>query len=361
MTAIQAIFIKGYEERTAPKPHFVYRIEIQAHVRSWQMWRRYSEFDDLHADLIKSTGSAPPCELPPKHRFALLRSRDTKILEKRKAGLEQYLRAILSAKEDRWRESLAFRDFLGIPTGKLLQSSTATVGKGGTQFTLTSWLDEHIQLQSLIRDVRSDVAKRDALADKGDISASHRANVSAKSKLASILSRIGALGEGLRELGMNGINEGELQRRTDMVARLQDDCEKLGKMVTVARQTSQLGNGLTASGRRVASETDREALLGPAAAMKPITRVFGASQPKETEITRPLDSQGLLTLQETQIQQQDDQLTQLTTILRRQRHLGEAINSEIATQIEMLDDLSNEVDRVGSKLTTASKQLNRLG
>jgi len=130
-------------------------------------------------------------------------------------------------------------------------------------------------------------------------------------------------------------------------------------VVTVARQTSQLGSGLTASGRRVASETDRDALLGSTA--KPITRVFGASQPKETEITRPLDNQGLLTLQETEIQQQDHQLTQLTTILQRQRQLGEAINSEIASQIEMLDDLSNEVDRVGSKLTTASKQLNRLG
>jgi regulator of vacuolar morphogenesis len=163
---------------------------------------------------------------------------------------------------------------------------------------------------------------------------------------------------------MLGLSEGELQRRTDMVARLQDDCEKLGKMVTVARQSSKLGVGLTASGRRIASETDRETLLGPAAtsgALRPITRVFGASQPKEMEVTRPLDNQGLLSFQETQIQQQDNQLAQLTTILQRQRQLGEAVNSEIASQNEMLDDLSNEMDRVDSKLTTANKQLNRLG
>ena len=362
MAAIQAIHVRSYEERSSPKPHIVYRIEIQAHVRSWQMWRRYSEFDELHTDLAKSTGSAPPCSLPPKHKFAILRSRNPKILEERKAGLEMYLRAILSAKEEKWRESLPFRDFLGIPTGKGTSSGATSGGSGGSQFTLASWLDEHMQLQTLIRDVRADINKRDALADNGDIVSSHKVNVSAKSKLAGVLSRIGALGEGLRELGMDGMSEGELQRRTDMVARLQDECEKLGRMVTVARQTSKLSAGLAAG--RAASESDREALLGPAAAtstLKPITRVFGASQPKETEITRPLDNQGLVSLQKTQIQQQDDQLSQITTILQRQRQLGLAINNEITGQIDILNDLSNEVDKVGDKLTSTSKLMKRLG
>ena len=361
MTAIQAIHIRGYEERSSPKAHIVYRIEIQAHVRSWQMWRRYSEFDELHTELTKLTGSPPPCSLPPKHKFAILRSRDPKILEERKAGLEKYLRVILSAKEDKWRENLPFRDFLGIPTGKAAPLG-GTAGGSGSQFTLASWLDEHMQLQALIRDVRADINKRDALADNGDIVSSHRANVGAKSKLAGVLSRIGALGEGLGELGMHGMSEGELQRRTDMMARLQDECEKLGRMVTVARQSSKLSAGLAAG--RAASESDREALLGPAAAtstLKPITRVFGASQPKETEVTRPLDSQGLLSLQKTQIKQQDDQLSQLTTILQRQRHLGQAINNEITGQIEILNDLSNEVDRVGDKLTSAGKLMKKLG
>ncbi|KAF8640351.1 hypothetical protein AX17_000022 [Amanita inopinata Kibby_2008] len=365
MTAIQAISIRGYEERSTPKPHIVYRIEIQAHVRSWQMWRRYSEFDDLHIDLTRSTGSSPPCTLPPKHKFSLLRSHDTKILEERKVGLEKYLRAILSAKDDKWRENFAFRDFLGVPVGKTSTLGGSIGGESRGQFTLASWLGEHMELQARIRDVRADINKRDALADRGDISASHRANVSAKAKLAGVLARIGNLGEGLRELGMHGLAEGELQRRTDMVARLQDDCEKLGKMVTVARQTSKLSAGLTASGRSAASESDREALLSSSspskAFKKSATRVFGASQPKETEVTRPLDEQGLLSLQQTQIQQQDNQLAQLTTILQRQRHLGEAINSEVASQIEMLDDLNNEVDKVGSKLTTVSRQMNRLG
>lgn len=353
MTAIQAVFIRGYEERTSPKPHAVYRIDIQAHVRSWQMWRRYSEFDDLHTELTKATGSPPPSPLPPKHKFAILRSHNNvKLLEERRVGLEAFLRAIVGSKEDKWRETFAFKEFLGVPVGR----QGGVEGGPLHQFTSSSWLDEHLELQARLRDVWADINKRDALSDRGDIPAAHKSNVAAKSKLAGVLSRIGTLGQGLQELGLSGMNEGELQRRTDMVARLQDDCEKLSKVVSVARQTSMRpGDSRTA----IPASSDREALLSGSQATKPARRVFG-SPPKETEATRPLDNVGLLGMQQTQIQQQDNQLSQLTTILQRQRHLGEAIGSEIAMQIEMIDDLSNEVDRAGGKLHAANKQLNKV-
>lgn len=66
-------------------------------------------------------------------------------------------------------------------------------------------------------------------------------------------------------------------------------------------------------------------------------------------------------LGQTQMEQQDQQLAHLSTILQRQKHLGLAIGSEIAEQNELLDDLTSDVDRVGNKLTSAKKQLNRLG
>lgn len=355
MTAIQAVYIRGYEERTSPKLHTVYRIDIQAHVRSWQMWRRYSEFDDLHTELTKSVGSPPPCSLPPKHKFSLVRSRmDSKVLEERRIGLENYLKAIISAKEDKWRESFALKDFLGVPVSR-------QGGAPPSQFTSATWLDEHVELQTRIRAVRADINKRDALSDRGDVGASHKANVNAKTKLAGISGRIATLEKGLEELGMHGISEGELQRRSDMVARLRDDHEKLTRMVTIAKQVSRSSGPGQSLQNNAAPESDREALLGTNM-FKPITRVFGApAQPQETEQTRPLDDQGLLAFQDVQMQQQDQQLSQLTTILRRQRQLGEAIGNEIGSQIELLDDLSNEVDRVGGKLTTTNRQLNRLG
>ncbi|THH34162.1 hypothetical protein EUX98_g44 [Antrodiella citrinella] len=363
MTTIQAIYIRGYEERHEPKPHTVFRIEIQASVRKWQMWRRYSEFADLHTELSKSTGMAPPAQLPPKNAMTMTMSRwraaSADLLEERRAGLELYLRAILSAKEGVWRDSFAFRDFLGVPVGK---QQAGMDGSGSVQFTSSSWLDEHNDLQTRIRDIRADINKRDALGDRGDVSGSHQANVQAKKKLAGVLTSVGVLEEGLQSLGLSGMSEGELQRRRDMAARLRDDCEKLAKMVTVARLTSR---GLGGSGERnPASDFDRAALLGNNTTVgftRPSGRVFGVPQPKETEQTRPLDETGLVQLQQTQTEQQDALVAQLSSVLQRQKHLGLAINEEIQDQNRLLDDLTNEVDRVGGKLTSAKKQMNKLG
>ncbi|KAI0348096.1 Phox-like protein [Trametopsis cervina] len=364
-TLIQAIYIRGHEERTSPKPHTVYRIDIQASVRSWQMWRRYSEFVDLHTELVKSTGSAPPAELPPKHStLGLFRSHtNPALIEERRIGLERYLRAILSTHEEKWRESYAFREFLGVPVGKA-QAEGGLAG-GSTQFTSASWLDEHTELQTRIRDVRADINKRDALSDRGDVSGSQQANVQAKKKLATAYTRVGVLEDGLKQLALGGMSEGELQRRRDMVGRLRDDCATLSKMVTVARLTSR-GLG-SAAERNPVEEGDRAALLGGSSAgtsaggsqfKRPVTRVFG--QPKETEKTRPLDNTGLVQLQQTEMDKQDAELAQLSTILLRQRQLGVAIGQEIEEQNWLLDDLTGEVDRVGGKLSSAKKQLNRV-
>ncbi|KAI0639343.1 syntaxin [Trametes polyzona] len=367
-TAIQAIHVPAWEERSEPKPHVVFRIEIQASVRSWQMWRRYSEFADLHLELTKSTGAPPPAPLPPKHALALFRSSTNPVLlEDRRAGLETYLRAILSARDARWRDAYAFRDFLGVPVGKQDGPSGSGLGAGaGAQFSSASWLDEHQALQARVRDVRADINRRDALADAGDVGGAHSANVQAKKTLAGVLSRVGALDDGLQALALAGLAEGELRRRTDMVARLRDDCEKLAKIVTVARMTAR-GLGAAAE-RNPASASDRDALMGPSSGgaqggfSRPVARVFGqAPPPKETEQTRPLDDHGLLQLQQTQMEQQDVQLSQLSTILQRQKQIGLAIHQEVSEQNAELDHLNNEVDRVGGKLMGAKRQMNRLG
>ena len=374
-TAIQAVYVRGHEERPEPKPHVVFRIDVQAHVRSWQMWRRYSEFVDLHTELTKSVGAPPPSALPPKHALAMLRSpKNEALLEERRAGLEAYLRAIISAKDSQWLDTFVFRDFLGVPIGKQAVAGTGTSdlasgGDAGAQFTSSTWLDEHMDLQARVRDVRADINRRDAFSDRGDVGGAHTTNVQAKKKLAGVLTRIGALVAGLDALALRGMSEGELQRRTDMVARLQDDCEKLAKMLTVARHTSR---GLASVAERNPAGSDRAVLLGgatagsgsgePAVSSKPIARVFGVPQPpKETEETRPLDDHGLFQLQQAKMDQQDAQLSQLTAILQRQKQLGTAINNELAQHIELLDGLSNDMDRVGGKLTSAKKQFNRLG
>lgn len=358
MTIIQSVHIRSHETRPEPKPHTVYRIEVQGPVRSWQVWKRYSEFVELDVELAKATGESPPAPLPPKHAFQISFSfrrtlNDEKLLEERRAGLETYLRAIVSAKDAKWRDNLTFREFLNAP-----RANTNTGDGIASQFTTSSWLDEQADLLTMARDIRADLNKRDALSDRNDVQGAHSAGVSAKRKLSALVLRVGVLAKGLAELAMAGMSQGELQRRNDMVARLQDDCEKLSKMVVAARQTSR-GTELV-----LPSAADREQLLqqGSPPGRKPFGRVFGQRPvPQETAETRPLDSQGLTQLQNTQMEQQDAQLAQLSAILRRQNQIGVAIGSEISQQIEMLDQLSNDLDTTGAKLSNARKQLNRLG
>ncbi|KAF8527869.1 syntaxin [Hysterangium stoloniferum] len=354
MIPIQTIYVRGHEERSQPKPHTVYRIEIVTPVSSWQMWHRYSEFVELHSELTKVTGLEPPASLPSKHIFSF-RKNDIKVVEERRDTLETYLRAIIASKDSQWRDARPFIDFLGVPVGK-----HGAIGSS-SQFTFSSWIDEQSDLQILVRDIRADINKRNSLADMGDSSASHISNVQAKKKLLTLLDKLGVLAKGLETLGMQGMPQGELQRRSDMVARLQDDCEKLGKMVVAARQATR---PLTSAVNHdtPASQVDRATLLSSplGKSNRPITRVFGAP-PQETEVTRPLDDTGLLQLQKKQMEQQDDQASQLTAILRRQRQLGIVISDEIHQQNELLDNLSVNADKATDKLNAAEKLRRRLG
>ncbi|KAJ7619093.1 syntaxin [Mycena polygramma] len=315
---LQSVLIPRYEERASPSAHTVYEVRVKANVRDWALWRRYSEFDDLHSALKDAVGEHPPAPLPPKHALSIFRSHsDPKLLEERRAGLE-------TAKEDKWRETFVFREFLGIPIGK--QGEFAA-----------GWA--HIDLQAQIRDVRADINKRDALSDRGDTNGAHTSNVAAKKKLAG----------------------GELQRRTDMIARLRDDCEKLGKMVTVARLTSRAGDSL--SSRAPAPDTDREALdewrrVDVQAVWPGLWRSGQTEGDRRDAASRT--TTGCLCLQEQKMQQQDSEVSQLTAVLQRQRHLGEAISNELAVQIELLDDLANRVDETTGKLTHTNREMGRL-
>lgn len=370
---MQSIFIKETERRgQPPKTYVVYKITVTGGVRSWNIWHRYSEFASLHNDLLLHTGSEPPAALPSKRRLSLLTtmgvSSDDSIVEERRTGLETYLRSILSAKESKWRDHFVFKEFLGIPVGKSDPGATSANESLG-QFTSSAWLDEYSDLQTLMRDIRSDINKRDSLSTPSspDIAGSHNANVQAKKKLAAVLARLEPLTKGLQDLALAGMREGEVQRRGDMVARLQDECNLLGKMVVAARQpgaslraASGVGSG---SGGTMASNADRAALLGGAAkgSSRPVTRVFGQkAPPQETDQTRPLDDVGLVQLQQVQMDQQDQQLTQLSALLQRQKHLGLAISAEIEQQNEMLDQLASDMDGTAAKMGAANKQIRRL-
>lgn len=346
-----------------------YPIEVHTATRTWTIRQRYSAFEELVQALAVESGSPPPGTLPAKrswtHPFASVA--DERSLDERRQGLERWVRGIVGAKDPRWRESRAFKDFLAMPVSRT-GGGAAAHAKSGSSFSSQSWLTEHGELRSLARSIHALLAKRDALAS--DPTAAHQTNVQAKKELATLVSRVGILAQGLSELSLGGggrseaaLTEGEMRRRSDMVSALQDECENLGKLsiATRAGPSSLRSGGL---GRDVdPPSAARKELLpsGFGSSSKPPARVLGVRPPPvETAETRPLDNVGLLQLQQEAISKQDDRLSGLSAILRRQKDIGLAINQELAVQNELLDNLDGQLDKTGAKLGNAKKQMKKL-
>ncbi|KAG0043574.1 hypothetical protein BGZ83_011259 [Gryganskiella cystojenkinii] len=255
---LQAVYLRDYETRTQPKPHTVFRIEVHAAVRSWSIWKRYSEFEQLHARFLELfPDHPPPLALPAKHWWQTTMD-NPELLEERRAGLESYLRAILADRDDRWRLTHDWSEFLAIPVGRsqanFFANNTAAAaaaaaaaatgrdspapsllshlnffGLGGhgaahtalaadttsqqnlpvvnpgpapQYFTTESWLEEYRTLQGMAREVRSLINRRETHLGRNEISASHNCTIQSKKLLTNLGLRIPTLENGLLNLAM---------------------------------------------------------------------------------------------------------------------------------------------------------------
>ena len=57
---------------------------------------------------------------------------------------------------------------------------------------------------------------------------------------------------------------------------------------------------------------------------------------------------------------QDEDVTQLAAVVRRQRDIGVAIRDEVDRQTEMLDMVGDDADRVGAKIRVAKNRARNL-
>ncbi|BGP30634.1 hypothetical protein JCM10296v2_002390 [Rhodotorula toruloides] len=340
-----------------PDPHVTFTIAVSLPTRSYSVQQRYSAFDHLHQKLTATCGAPPPAPLPPKHPGSWFlsplkagRELSDEQLEERREGLERWLRAILSDRDPRWRDSRAFKDFLAAPPD-------GQVGASERKWSATTWTAEQHALEEEGRQLRWLLDKRDSqlLANSA---AAHATAKEAKTKLVDLVRRLGDLTRALETLAKDGMTEGELQRRSGAVQRLQGEVEELGRKAGTA---PRIGSGRKMDDVEPTSGA-RSALLSGAGSTKQPTRVLGAAAAAslETPETRPLDNGGIMQLQQQYMDDQDTKLEALTAALRRQRHLGEMINSELALQEDILDQLETGTDRVQGKMKTATKQMKRL-
>ncbi|KAI4941214.1 hypothetical protein J4E91_010904 [Alternaria rosae] len=350
--------------------------------------KRYSDFSALDSSLRSEVGSAPPAALPPKSwlgGFLGIGSTTSspEAIEKRRAGLEAYLRAIESAEDGRWRVSKAYKQFLELGEKDGANGKKAA-GFPGSQFgkdrvrDSSDWLDKHSELKSNLQDARRWLTKREQATAA---TAQHEAAANAKKSLVRAGILISALDEGLSRLGGSNnktsddwsaekLGDGEIRRRKDMISGLRKERDGLDSVLnSMAVKAAISGSGTsstpsTSSAAQV-TESQKAGLFSSknsSSSKHPSSsrRVLGGPPAQETDKTRELDNEGVLQLQQQIIQEQDEDLVDLTTVVRRMKEMGVQINTEIVEQNALLGLFEEDVERVDGKIRIAKKRVDKI-
>ncbi|KIH90515.1 regulator of vacuolar morphogenesis [Sporothrix brasiliensis 5110] len=398
------------------KAYTLYNITLRLPLRSYVFQKRYSEFAALDASLTSLVGEAPPSRLPGKSWFrSTIASQE--LTEDRRVGLEAYLRAIAESPDRRWRDTSVWRAFLNLPSANGAGSSSASgrsnqgivparrdngtpaasaesrlpaIGLAAANAAAASdpgtWIDLHKEMKSALKEARAQLARRDAALTAGSGSGGSGSGVSsgaaeagaaAKRELVKTGSLLTALTTGLKTLQeTKRLGEGELRRRRDLLAAARverDGLETLSASLASARSNygegGSGGNGGSIAGSGAAPVTgDRAILFGSAAVGHGNNgngrsfgggRVLGAPLP-ETDQTRELNNDAVLQLQKQKVADQDEEVNVLAKIVQRQRELGLAIKEEVDLQAPMLQQLSDDTDRVQGKMKVAKDRIKRL-
>ena len=339
------------------KPYTVYHVRVAHSLRTTTVQKRYSDFAALHSQLHVQTGSYPPAPLPPKSwisgSFGKLGIGSTSgspaLIEDRRKGLEHYLQAIETSEDGRWRVCPAYRDFLALSETDR-RGADAERNPFGKDRVLdgSDWLDKFADVKTQLQDARRWLTKREQATAP---TAQHEASANVKKSLVRAGTLILALNEGLDRLsgkncgdGWSGdrLGEGELRRRKDLISTARKERDGLDGILNTIAVKSVVGSiSSPPKGSATASTASAEPLFRGMSAGR---RVLGAPA-KETEKTRELDNEGVLQLQKQVMQEQDEDVADLTKAVRRMREMGVQINEEVVLQNQLLGLLDEDADR----------------
>ncbi|KAF9886078.1 hypothetical protein FE257_012013 [Aspergillus nanangensis] len=351
---------------TSP-PYTVYNISLRDPLRSFTIAKRYSDFVSFHSTLINQTNDAPPAALPSKSWFSNTVT-NASLRENRRAALETYLRAINNAEDSRWRNSPAWRAFLNLPTTstRLRTAITEPGHAAGTHPPITDpilWLDSYRDMKSHLHDVRAHLMRRD---QETTPQKQHESSARAKSSLVRAGSLISALEEGLKNPGEAGrqssrtnssnsssLGDGELRRRKDQVINARKEKDGLEDLLNTMAAKSRVDTA-------VASNRDKEVLVGGGASGKKSSIRPGRVLGKETERTRELDNQGVLQLQRQMMDDQDQSVQHLMKGVHRLKDVGIQMNEELEYQNALVKLTDEDVQRVQQKVGIGNKRVDKI-
>jgi regulator of vacuolar morphogenesis len=355
------------------KPYTVYNLSLSTPLRTLTIQKRYSDFTRLHSELSTAAG-VPPGALPAKSWFTRTVN-NPELTETRRQGLQAYLKAIEDSPDPKWRNSAPYKTFLGFTVqdstrrGKSALEEEALAPERPPSMSSQQWLDLHADLKSHMHNARMALTKRDSAATATQ---QHEASAQAKKCLVKSQTLILRLDTGLGQLqagkGGEKLGEGEIRRRKDLLGRARKEREGLEGVLNSFVSHSGRTNGVAGRSAPLRRDSDDASIRsnnsmpgafpsGPSVGGR---RVLGGPPPKETERTRQLDNQQVLQLQQEIMQAQDSDVKDLSSVVRKMREMGLAINEELVEQQTLLEMLDQDVDRVDGKIRVAKNRIGKI-
>lgn len=353
-------------------------IEYQFHVRvvvgtdyssiKWEttLNKRYSDFVKLEKDMLSELKTKKcPFDLPKKKysiwskyypfsnndstndtadHYGIEKYDEDETIRERKSKLAKYLYDILNNTFDRkWRDSKSMTKFLGLKDGisdwsALLNGLRSDTNRNeyGADFSSNnedSWLIQ-------FRDCKNDLLQCRNLSQYRNYNSdtSSDTNGTFLDSLMRLRLKVNTLQTDLSQSSNKGknIDQDELVRRQNLLKMLKHDITELSSNSSIELSCKRNTTNL----------------------MKPISngnrRRFG-----ETSETEKLDDRELYMNNRIVLQKQNQDLEQLHDIIQRQKVLSLAMNEELQQQNELLDDFSNDVDRVYGKIRNTNEKASK--
>jgi regulator of vacuolar morphogenesis len=145
-----------------------------------------------------------------------------------------------------------------------------------------------------------------------------------------------------------------------MISTLRKEKDSLENILNSMAVKAASASASNATSSAAVTSSQKAGLFKGASASAPSSRRVLGGAPVETERTRELDNDGVLQLQQQIISEQDEDLVDLTTVVRRMREMGVEINREIVEQNALLGLFEEDVERVDGKVRIAKKRIAKI-
>eukprot|EP00123_Amoebidium_parasiticum_P010121 comp19903_c0_seq1/m.24127 comp19903_c0_seq1/g.24127 ORF comp19903_c0_seq1/g.24127 comp19903_c0_seq1/m.24127 type:complete len:326 (-) comp19903_c0_seq1:596-1573(-) len=305
--------------------YVVYKVELFMKSNQWAIWRRYSDFVDLHSK-IADLYSLP--ELPPKKMFGNLSPRLT---AERRQALEDYLKRLLLEHNEDIAVNPHISRFLELKGKVPMDTLENRLGR---------WHESYDEMMNLVSTISGNLAVRGRLKQQGKDDDDLVLDIRRKMMLLTEGTRdLQATLDEVEKKGSGLITDGELLLRQNKLQTLMGKREELERAEKTA--PTQMGNA-----------EQRSELMGTGSSQ----RVWG----RETAETAGKSNLEVVNVQRQLMDQQDEGLDRLQAIIQRQKQIALSINEELDTQNNMLDDLNVQVERTQGHMATTTKRVMKL-